>query len=195
MHAVARSDCSQCFGELLLQGERSSQYGQILVFFPPSVQRSRVVFPVTMGSSKTQWWLHEGAPKDCGAAKVQSRSVDRRESPRVPEHARDSVLHFAEQVVLLVTAREKTCRHTAKPSVCVSCQPRGSSWSNRICCSSGPIDTTCFSRLAIRLNVRRPGRTTSRGFLISGSDRCAAGFARRQLWMKVRRNVEENAKP
>ena len=74
---------AQCFWELLLQGERSSQFCQILVFFPPSVQRSRLVFFVTMGSSKTQWLIHEGAPKGCGAAKIQNRTVDRRESPRV----------------------------------------------------------------------------------------------------------------
>ena len=77
---------TSCVWKLLFQGERSSQPGQILVFLPSPAQRSRLVFLVTMGSSKTQQWLHEGAPKDCGAAKIQSRYVDRRESPRVRLH-------------------------------------------------------------------------------------------------------------
>ena len=58
--------------------------------------------------------LHEGAPKNCGVAKIQSRSVDRCENPCVPRHARDPVLHFEEQVVLIGSAREKTSRHSAK---------------------------------------------------------------------------------
>ena len=70
-----------------------------------------------------------------------------------------------------------------------------SSWSNRICCSSGQIDTTCFSRLTTRLKMRRTGQIASRVFHISGSGRCAAGFERRELWMKMRRKVEANAKP
>ena len=93
VHAVVRSDCTQRIWELMFQGERSSQPGKILVFLPSLV---RLVFLVTMCSSKTQRWLHEGATKDRGAAKTQSRPVGRRESPRVPQHARDSLLYLAE---------------------------------------------------------------------------------------------------
>ena len=41
--------------------------------------------------------------------------------------------------------------------------------------------------LATRSTVQRSGRTTLHGSLTSGSDRCAAGFARHQSWMKARR--------
>ena len=118
-------NCSQCFWDLLLQGERSSQFGQILVFFPSSVQRSRLVFLVTIGSSKTQWWIHEGPPKGCRAAKIQSRTEDRRESPRVPQHARDHVLHFTGQVVLPGPTCERTCRHPVKLVECELSAPLG----------------------------------------------------------------------
>ena len=64
-----------------------------------------------------------------------------------------------------------------------SCQlPWVISWSN--------IDITCFSPLATRSTMRRSGRTTLHGSLTSGSDRCAAGFARHQSWMKVRRKED-----
>ena len=104
------------------------------------------------------------------AAKIQSWSVDRCESPRVPQHARDPVLHFAKQVAHLGSARERTSRHSVKPFERELSASLGHPGQNKICCSSGPIDTTCFSRSAIRSIIRRPGRTIYRGFLISGSD-------------------------
>ena len=61
--------------------------------------------------------------------------------------------------------------------------------------SSEPIDTTCFSHLATRSTMRRFGRTKLHGFLTSGSDRCAAGFARHQPWMKARRKEDANERP
>ena len=108
---------------------------------------------------------------------------------------RDLVLHFAEEFVLLGTAREKTSRHSARPSKRELPAPLGHPGQTGFCCSSGPTDTTCFSQLATRLKTRRPGQIASRGFLISGSDRCAAGFVLRQFWVKVRRKVEAKATP
>ena len=42
--------------------------------------------------------------------------------------------------------------------------------------------------------MRQSGRNTLHGSLTSGSDRCAAGFARHQSWMKVRRKEDASGR-
>ena len=100
-----------------------------------SLSFSRLLFNVHVWSSLSQWavrrlngCLHEGAPKSCGAAKIQSW-----------KHARDHLLHFAEHVVLPGPTCERTSRHFVKPVECELPAPL-SSWSNKIWCSSGLID-------------------------------------------------------
>ena len=68
-NAVMRSNCSKCVWKQLLQSARSSQHGWNLALFRSLVQCSCLVFLVTVGSSEAQWGLHEGALKNCGAAK------------------------------------------------------------------------------------------------------------------------------
>ena len=50
--------------------------------------------------------------------KYKNRSVDRRESPRVSQHARDSLLYLAEQVVLPDPTCERSCRQPGEPPEC-----------------------------------------------------------------------------
>ena len=146
---------------------RVCQYGQILVFFPSPVQCSCLVFLVTMGSSKAQWRVHEGAPKDCG---------------------RDPVLYFAKQVVLPGPARERTSRHSVKPVELELSASLGHPSQTRF--------GTALDRSTPHVSVTWPPDRQCDGLGRQHcSDRCAAGFARHQPWMKARRREDANERP
>ena len=184
MHAIVRSDCSKCVWKQLLQSTRSSQHGQNLVLLPSPVQC--VMFALPCHQSEAQWRLHEGAPKNLrGSQNTLLVSGQMREFVCTSTCQRSCVTgSLAEQVVLLGSAREKTSHHSAKlferelPAwVILVNQDLLQLWTGR---------HQLFQSLGSPIESATPGQITSRGFLISGTDRCAAGFARRQLWMKVR---------
>ena len=104
----------------------------------------------------------------------------------MPQHARGSCVSFRRnRLGYLAQLAKGTCRHCVKPAECGVASSLGSSRSNKIWCSSGPIDIVPWPP---DRQCNGSGRTTLHGFPHQWKRQVRSWICTSfSPWMKVRR--------